>query len=267
MREFAARGGRVVVDLGGMQHSLIEDSPFFLGVTAVEQTTKAGVEVRVHSAEPGVPALPASLRLPGEPKPGYPKLTDWRYVGYLGLDRSLADDANAPERSVLGYKDLKGGGRAWFVGGGLFYHAFLTGDARELSVIRALAEAPPRTSAEATGALTEDPAAGSDAVAFASDAPVERTVLVSEAFSRHWKATIDGKAVPTYNVDDLIAVMVPPGRHEVRVEYGALPLHWAAGAVSIATLGMLGYAYSRDRRRSKGPQRSTPLPTETEQAA
>ncbi len=261
--DFAARGGSVVVDLLGMQYSPIEEQAFFLKVTAVQHVTRKAVHPVAVSAIDGVPSLPKTIALPRKPRAKiYPTLTEWRYPTYLGLDRSLADDREQPGQSLVGYRAVPGG-RVWFLGGNLFYHAFLKHDEREIALIRSLAgggsteSTPPvRGTAATVRERKNDP----DLAEFTVSAPDETAVLVSRAYYQHWRATVDGKPLRTYNVDDLILLLVPAGRHVVRVEYADLPVHWFANAVTLLSLIVLGWIWVRGLLRPR-PQ---PEPQDTD---
>jgi uncharacterized membrane protein YfhO len=55
---------------------------------------------------------------------------------------------------------------------------------------------------------------------FAVDATESGLVFISEIYHPAWKATVDGKSVPVYQVDIAFrGVEVPEGKHEVRLNY------------------------------------------------
>jgi hypothetical protein len=74
-------------------------------------------------------------------------------------------------------------------------------------------------------------------------------LVVERAWQPHWLAAVDGApaAVVPANLHRL-AVAVPAGRHEVRLEVERTPLRWSA---AVAALGVLGLAWlaARPRRR------------------
>jgi hypothetical protein len=80
-----------------------------------------------------------------------------------------------------------------------------------------------------------------------------RLLVVSESWSPHWRATLDGQPAPIYRANYVIqGVVVPPGEHQVRLVYDPPAFKWGVG-VSLAALagwlGLLGWSVAGMRRR------------------
>lgn len=85
------------------------------------------------------------------------------------------------------------------------------------------------------------------------DAPANGYVRVLESFDRGWRATVDGRPAPVFQANNMVmAIAVPPGRHEVALEYFTPGLR-AGMAVSLAgVLGLGGLAWGLSRRGRAG---------------
>ena len=78
-----------------------------------------------------------------------------------------------------------------------------------------------------------------DAITIAVDAPVPTLVVVLDAMTPGWAATIDGKRAPILTANVAFrGVIVPPGSHEVAMAY--VPDRWATAraltAISLVVL-------------------------------
>ena len=273
---FASHGGHVVVDLGGMELSAIEDTANFLGVNGYVRVLPDGLTIDPVLETLGGAEMPAELELPAEPKTENGEhLTEWRFVAYPGLDRSFANEAGGDGFSILGSKNLKDGGQAVFVGGGLFYHAYRTGNAEEVELMRAIAnpkvwnrssEALP-ASVDLTGAdapqstetmslvIAEHETPTADEIKFDCSSDEDALVLVSWAYSPHWRAYVDGDETTVLNLDDLMVLNLPAGEHSVEMRYEGLSIHWIAWLISLATLALLIITYRRSWYRERDSRR------------
>ena len=85
-------------------------------------------------------------------------------------------------------------------------------------------------------------------------------VVVSQAWFPGWRAAVDGRAAPVIRVDGLVqGVLVPAGRHHVRLHYEAPGLR-AGALVSGATLAALLVALGVERRFSRSARRARRTP-------
>ena len=79
-----------------------------------------------------------------------------------------------------------------------------------------------------------------------------RLLVMSERFGPGWRATIDGRAAEVLRVDHVVCgVVVPPGRHVVRLRY-VPPGLFAGALVTAGSLVLMALAVLVARRRSKG---------------
>jgi len=161
-------------------------------------------------------------------------------------------------------------------------HAFVVQRARVVSDEEALARVrdpaePTRDTAFlATGeALDRSPCAsqveflstGNLGVSLAVDACEEGYLVISDAFYPGWEAEVDGQARPVLRADvGLRAVRVGKGRQGVVFRYRPFSFLLGAG-VSGLSLGVLGWAWRRERRHASGrrgiPRGPTPTPHPT----
>jgi hypothetical protein len=83
------------------------------------------------------------------------------------------------------------------------------------------------------------------------DASRAGVLVVSQAFFKGWRATVDGRAAPVMRVNGLVqGVPVGAGRHRVTLRYRA-PGLGAGAVVSAATLFVLLAWWAVDRRRRR----------------
>lgn len=240
--DYLERGGRVVLDLSGMEEAYGR-SLEFLGVDVLRLSFSE--EMRLRWQMEGLPT-----RLPlGEVAP-----EGWSGATYSGLDGVLAEVAfNEEWYPVLGYKDI-GQGRAWFIGLNLLYYAQLTGAQDLLEAVRE------RTLEGVAVArdLRYDPVpvkhfeAGPTGVSLEVEAPEDLPeAVVSYTYSPRWRVLVDGQEVPYRRFERLTALPLPRGNHTVVFAYqpyATLPTRIGLGLGALAVVTLLGlYAVERAR--------------------
>ena len=88
----------------------------------------------------------------------------------------------------------------------------------------------------------------------------EAILVLSEVAYPGWQATIDGRSIPIYTADYTFrAVVVPPGRHTVRVAFSPplWRLGWLISGVTAVALLLLGALMLLRRRRPQPPPPAT----------
>lgn len=119
---------------------------------------------------------------------------------------------------------------------------------RPVALPRAPADAPP-----ARVALRRE-SPGTIVVDVAQDAP--GLLVVTESWDRGWRATVDGEEAEVVIADvAFLGVVVPAGRHEVRLRYAPASFRWGL-LVTLLTGAALAAAVLLERRRgSAAPRR------------
>ncbi|NPV69113.1 MAG: hypothetical protein HPY55_00525 [Firmicutes bacterium] len=79
----------------------------------------------------------------------------------------------------------------------------------------------------------------SNGVEFYYDNPGEQSLLVSLTYTPRWHCTVDGGSWPVLNHENLIYLILPPGKHVVRIRYGSTSAVWAGWALTAAGLSAL----------------------------
>jgi hypothetical protein len=77
-------------------------------------------------------------------------------------------------------------------------------------------------------------------------------VVVSETWSLHWEATLDGEPISVYNHENLIRLLLPAGFHKVIFQYGTTPVTWMGWGITIVFiifLAFLWYYYGHLEKR------------------
>lgn len=239
IEKYVASGGTVVVDLQGFGQNEVEENPSFLGVTSYAQTETG--DIALENSGRARDIMPQSITSP-------PSQKHWRFVTYHGLDQTLSKLKKGDEtKAVLGYKKV-GKGRILFVGLNLFHYAYLTHDQRISTAFSALV--PPSRSVSPQVKFSKvdfEPENGF--VRFDYRSGADLPLLVSLAYSPHWRLFVDGHEHKVTNMEDLLFTMLPSGRHRVDVRYGTTPIHYAGAAISLMTLSALGlYVYAKRKR-------------------
>jgi hypothetical protein len=246
LRRFVESGGRLVVDLSGMER-LLEGSSF-LGVR-VRPVEIAEIRVAWGAPLAGLPERLAIPTAPGEP-PG-----PWRGATYDGLGVVTAEiEVGGTRRAVAGHS-LLGAGRAEFVGLNLFYRDLLAG---EDVVTRRLADAVLDGTSIARDLERPPVAVGFQRVAdgrhdYTYDSARDVTAVVSATWSPRWRAYVDGRRAGLQPYERLMRVWLPAGRHHLTLVYSPFGSRWpvagmAIGAVVLAALVALSMLGDGDRR-------------------
>lgn len=102
------------------------------------------------------------------------------------------------------------------------------------------------TNSSSPGVSTKEFKAGRVRVEVQANEPA--LVVISQSFSRNWRATVDGQAVPLLRANHAFqAVAVPAGKHELVLQYQDHAFQLGAG-ISVVTLAGLAVSW----RRAKG---------------
>jgi hypothetical protein len=186
-------------------------------------------------------------------------LKEWRYVEYVGLDEPLARlaDDKSTDMVIAGFKRVEGGD-ILFLGPNAFYHTYLTHNEDQIDKLataftdsgsKQAASSANSTTTEITNPKVYKQSIEPDRIMFKYTSQHDFPAFVSYAYSAHWKAYVDGNAVPITNMEDLMLVRLPKGNHTLTVLYEDTPIHTYARGLSLATLLFLGWLLWRDRRK------------------
>jgi uncharacterized membrane protein len=251
VKDYLKSGGTVVIDMVGQQKSLIEETPSLFGVSGYPEATTKKMHLKL------APSLAAEtkfdslvLEIPSEKVDDRRvKMTEWRHVMYLGLDRSMATiEEKTQALGAIGYKELAEG-RPILVGVNLFYHAFLTHDPKELKLVNALVRSekkPIEPMIKIEQGLMEP-----EHIKFEYQAEKGLPLLVSFAYSPHWKAWLDGRPINIFSIEDLMAISLPEGKHRVEFKYSNTPIHYVGNSISFLAIVVLVVLVWRDRKGAR----------------
>jgi hypothetical protein len=88
------------------------------------------------------------------------------------------------------------------------------------------------------------------------DAPAPSVVLVRTPYAKHWRASLDGRAVRVLPADYLDqGIPVPSGRHTITLAYSDPTIAWGlvgSGLVIVLLLGAAGALHHLGRRQDQG---------------
>ncbi|MEN6326638.1 MAG: 6-pyruvoyl-tetrahydropterin synthase-related protein [Syntrophomonas sp.] len=82
-----------------------------------------------------------------------------------------------------------------------------------------------------------------DGFSFNYDSPQISPIQISVTYTPRWKALVDGKPWPVYNMENLIYMELPAGAHQVVFHYGMTWVGWLGIALSIFSLILVAGFY------------------------
>lgn len=242
LNRFLEKDGTVVVDLMGMKGAAVEEQPSFVGVSSVSLDIEKGkVEFEPAAKSPLLNGVDLSLLSSSFSNKA------WKSSACFGLDKVILRlKYKGKSYDVLGYKQFEKG-RVYFLGGNLFYNVYLTRNKAGLKLIQNLTATTGRN--QPTAQISEEKLSP-EYYRFSYNSKDDLPLLVSFAWSSHWKAYVDGRTTKTYNMEDLIFLTVPKGKHVVEVKYESIPIHFFANSISVLALLSIGFLAYRERRKT-----------------
>jgi uncharacterized membrane protein len=228
VREFAERGGEVVVDLNGAPDDSLAREPRFLDVYG-ERVRFAGERVTVVGEGVSQDLLPFA-----EP--------EWQTVVPQGdLHPALTFDYHGVQGLALGVMPI-GSGRVWFVGLNLPYHTARTNDPVGLAMLQRLLKLPARQPAEFVTVPLRNYRADRDGYRFDLTLEAGGDLLIPVADHGGAEIRVDGQPVLNRSLYNLIGVTAPAGQHRIEIVFQPTPVYSVGVIVSLigATLGGLG---------------------------
>jgi uncharacterized membrane protein YfhO len=193
--------------------------------------------------------LPKTFIIPGEIQDNgtgffdlHP-LTEWNSLEYVGLDDSLAKLDNEENiYSILGYKNIEGGGKVTFVGLNLFYHLYLTHDQGELNLITSLISPQDKPQSSSPTFQIVQTQSDENNPKFNITSDENGLYLLSLAYSPHWNAYVGGQRIKIWNLEDLMVLEIPAGSSTLEMKYQETPVSYLGLILSIVTsLGLVGW--------------------------
>lgn len=231
LREYLAQGGRLVVDLSGME-DLIGRSLDFLDVGVLRLSLDEATDLRWDQDPEG-----AVERLDFRDLPE----VGWSGAAYLNLDRVLASvEQDGEWYPVLGYKNF-GAGRAWFVGLNLLYYAQVAEDRALLETIRdsILNSVPVSRDLLLEDVDVRDFHVSDRGLTFLAHMDEASDVIISYTYSPRWEVLVDGQPVPFTSYEGLIRMSLPAGEHAVNVLYHPYGTWWPRLGLGLGFLAAL----------------------------
>lgn len=232
---FAASGGRAFIDLAGMPQNVLARQPEFLGVYGEPVTLKGGLEVsgrgRSFTLQPFSPAIPL-----------------WKSYVPLGLDEVELEFIYYGNRApVYGYKYI-GGARVGFLGGGITYHAFLTGDPVASKLVKDIFNLRSEYTPNPVLPLL-DYRAGEDgyAMSYYSDHDFEAVVPVAAIDGI--RVQIDGEPRPPGKFENLLQLDLPAGGHRIVISIEKTPVYRWGAVLSLTSVFLMVVALLYARKK------------------
>lgn len=230
IKEYAKGGGKVMIDFQGIEKGRLEDLPYFLGVTGI--TKKITNNLTFEKNNDSANYIPTKIEIPNEIQDltGFGNYAEkpfkeWGFMSYMGLDGSvLKMNETGEETDIVGYKEIEGpegaSSKVWFVGGNLYYHAFLTHNEQEIEFIKEIVHNDNVTTDQNSPTITfSNQILEPESKKFSYIAEKSTPVLISFTYSPYWKAYSDGQEIKIYRVENLMALNLPEGDHQIEMKY------------------------------------------------
>lgn len=236
IRAWLARGKVVVVDYTGRPDSAL----FGVAGKVIEVSGRPAFISRDPSLVPGAPVAEEPFQYQGDP---------WRAVTYTGLDGVVleARDEDGETMPVIGYEELPEG-KVYFIGLNLPAHALLNQDKATASFLHGFFQRLGLNVGQRDAVFQiSDFQSPADDWGFRYRSDSSRVAMVSQTWSPHWQVQIDGVEVVPMNHENLIALELPAGDHQVTFHYGSTFVQWLGWALTWLAGGFLGLTLRRFR--------------------
>ncbi len=223
--EYAASGGRVVIELAGMPKNFLAKQPEFLGVYGEPVVLRKRLEIFGHNRS--FLLEPFSTQAP-----------TWKAYVPMVLDHvELEFDYYGNQAPVYGYK-LVEGHKVWFLGGSLTYHAFLTEDQEALSLIKNIFGLSTDYVASRLIPLTNYQVKDNGYL-ITCHLDHHAEVIIPIAAMDGIKVKIDGTDWPFSKFENLILLDLPAGTHHLDISLIKTPIYYWGSALSIGSAALL----------------------------
>ncbi len=238
VKELAARGKRVIIDLTGTPLDSLSRTPRFLDVYG----------------EPVLLSSPPLLLLDDGPErlqPFDPAYDPWLAFVPQGLDsRELGFQVQSVRGTVIGTRRT-GEGQVTFLGLNLVFHAVLTHDPLAIQIVEGLLGVPASQAPPLEWLPMRDYSASQSGYRFSLDVPGDGYYLLPLARHAGTAVYVDGQPVPSVAVEALALVRLPAGQHQVEVRSLRTSIYRAGVAatglglvvacvVALSSAGMVG---------------------------
>lgn len=234
VRDYAASGGRVVIELAANRAERADGTDRFLGVQATRVPFPAGgVAIETSRGDRRLVAF----------DPGEGPWLATRYTGAIASEGTVRM-GNAESAVVLGTSTQSE--RITFIGANLAFHALLTGDQTADAVLEQYGGLDRRALPIATTLPLSDYVVAGPTYRFAITSDRAQRLVVPIARHERMTAWLDGNQIRIGALNDAVVLDVPAGRHQVRLEVeegGNRALGYAISlAAGAGTVGIIAFA-------------------------
>ena len=258
IKEFAATGKKVIVDITGAPLDPLSREPKFLGVYG----------------EPIIGISRANLLLNGAASPLVP-FTDefgpWRSATPQGADETLIPFEFPAAEGVTLSRNFYGDGHVDFLGLNLMFHAVVTGDPLAIRLLESELGRTAFQSPVDVPVILQNYAAGQEGWSFDVSLDQEQWVLFPMAKHSGTNVLVDGAPVQAVSVETLTLAKIPAGDHFVNINSDETSIYTLGRVISVIgallfvahLTGLLRKPGRRTRtRRPESTAEMTPEPTQ-----
>jgi len=237
IKNYAALGGEVFVELAGMPEDVLAKQPEFLGVYGEPVSIREEIEIQGKDKRVIIP-------------PVLNESKEWKTYVPMGLDKvELEFYYYGNQAPVFGYK-LVDNCKIWFLGYNMSYHAYITGNSYSFQLIKEIFDLNSEYTIEPLIPFQYYEAA-EKGYKMKYDIAEEVDAVVPIAVFDGLGVKIDGEPVAFGNYENLLQLKLPAGSHEIGIHIEKSPAYkWgnilSLFSVFLAAAGLI-YLYKREK--------------------
>lgn len=225
IKDYAASGGKVFVELAGMPEDVLAKQPEFLGVYGELVTIREDVEIRGKNKRIIIP-------------PVLEEEKEWKTYVPMGLDGVELEFYYYGNRApVFGYKVVDNC-KIWFLGYNMSYHAYKTGNSYSFQLIGEIFDLDSEYRREALIPF-QDYEASEKGYKIKCHVDEEVNAVIPVAVLDGLRVKIDGEITPFDNYENLLRLRLPPGTHVIDISFEKSPVYKWGNILSLLSLFLL----------------------------
>ncbi|MDO9527676.1 MAG: 6-pyruvoyl-tetrahydropterin synthase-related protein [Syntrophales bacterium] len=238
IEEWTQRGKTVIVDL-----SWSAQVPELLGVRHFSKSVSG--EITLDAAEKGFPYYDSEVKI---------NLKEGSGAIYTGLDEVLLTYTEGPGAftfAVIGAKQLPGG-KAYFIG--LHVPRLIVPEHRDEAqqLLETILDfGKPRKNDVPEPFETIQHSWSNHGLTFEYESAEEEAVVISVTHTPRWHVYLNGEPITAYRHENLVLLILPPGRHTVSMRYGSSSAVYTGWLITALAAGWLVWRGKHLAKRQK----------------
>ena len=237
VKQYAASGGRVIVDLNGFPNDVLARQPMFLGVYGEPVSLAGSLNISYDKKKSDL--LPFDIK-------------DWRAIAPQQLDTiEIAFQHYGKKTALIGGKKLPNLPPIYYIGANLAYHCFLTHDSLGIEILEDILQVQPKYTPNKVIELATYKVK-KDGYSMTYITKNDCEVIVPVAALDGMRAYIDGDLIRSSVCENMVLITLPAGEHCLDIKLHKDSIYRLGEYISLfSTLLVLGWIYFLLRDRYK----------------